>query len=127
MDWEDRLVKNIQATVACFSLVGEIFVILCYLVLIPQKTFRLKLICCLMLANLVATVSDLMIFYNNSSFICVVEGTLRTFGELSAILWVMVIARVSYKEILEPFENREALFNRYLFQATAIPGIIASM
>jgi len=129
MELEDQLalMRGLQIFVAILSLIGEILIILAYIALIELKTFRMKLIVCLGGANLVATISDLMIFYNDEPGICVLEGFLRTYGELSAVMWVVVISRVSYKEVLEPFIDREFLFKRYLVLAIWFPAVIALM
>ena len=127
LDEELRVMRLIQMFVACLSLVGEVFVVLCYLVFIERKTFRVKLIVGLMIANFVATIADLMVYANKYKVLCILEGFLRNYGEVSALMWTVTISQISYKEILEPKYIRKGRLRKAVYLSCLFPFVYSLM
>lgn len=95
IDSSQKYLIIVITVVSALSMVGSLFILATYLSFKSVRNMAFKLVFHLAIADIICTTGNLLSVaqYNSSSDkICYIQALLVNFGELSSIMWTMLIA-----------------------------------
>jgi len=95
------------------SLLGELFMIMSYLLVPSIRRFSMKLIISLTFADLFYSLANVLTYFDEPDCLCVIEGFTRTLGVMIALGWTLVIMIISYKQVVSSNRRIADKYTRY--------------
>ena len=112
------------------SILGELFMIVSYFSIPSLRTFSMKLIVSLAVADFFYSISNIFSFFNDNQLVCITEGFVRQTATISTIVWVVLITHTSYTQISNLINNISKLKGEtypYLFIMSIIVSVIGTV
>lgn len=128
-----KLAFLISVTVSCvLSIIGSIFIIVCYLSFQKLKNFAFKIIIYLQIADLIYNISFIIspIFQSSTqasqpNAICSIQGVLLQFSQLSSFFWAGIISLNIYITSVKLIAQPQNYSKAFIFIGYALPMLIA--
>ncbi len=98
---EDQLkfLEVLQAVGGSLSILGTSFIIITYKLVPSVRTYSMKLVLSLIVADFFFAVANVMSWFRANEISCNIEGFIRTASLLSSALWAAIISYTSYSQI----------------------------
>lgn len=95
-DDDYQIISKFNQTFAAFSLVGCLFIMVCYWRYADLRNFAFTLVFWMSVTDLIFSIGNIMGDVNGTSYpatdLCKFQGVLRSFGNLSSLIWAVSIA-----------------------------------
>lgn len=114
---QEQTLRTIGRVLSAFSIVSLLYIVILYTIYKKIRSFALELVVYLCISNIIYNISKFFPVNPNKIDLCIVQGTLSVFSDLSTNAWATIVgysAFVSFRR-QDHIDNNKCLYRIIFF------------